>query len=265
MSEHHNNSNVALSTAEPSPVLRNVDADNEIRRLTRRSFTTGGIAALLGATGLGWLKMAREEDGVSWPLRKVLEFNASVSQSIFDPRRMAPTFDRSRVADPRVNGMLGLKSEIDVSRWQLEVLSGDTKPIVERSLPMQAIYELPRVEMVTEFKCVEGWSQIVHWSGARLADFIKHYGHETPFIGLTTPDRGYYVGLERASAIHAQSMLAYEMNGEPLTSGHGAPLRLVCPLKYGVKSIKRIGAIHFTHQRPADYWAERGYDWYLGH
>ncbi len=52
------------------------------------------------------------------------------------------------------------------------------------------------------------------------------------------------------------------MNGTPLTLGHGTPLRLVCPLKYGVK---RIGSIPFTDQRPADFWAERGYDWYLGH
>lgn len=55
------------------------------------------------------------------------------------------------------------------------------------------------------------------------------------------------------------------MNGTPLTLSHGAPLRLVCPLEYGVKHIKRIGSIQFTDQRPADFWAERGYDWYLGH
>lgn len=241
------------------------NVDQQISQMTRRSFATGGIAALLGMAGLGWVKSSQEENGIAWPLRKVLEFNERVSQSLFDSQRMAPTFDRARAADPRVNGLLGLKSEIDVSRWHLDVLSGDTQPIVERSLPMRAISDLPRVEMVTEFKCVEGWSQIVHWSGARLADFIERYGHETPFIGLTTPDRGYYVGLDLASAMHSQSLLAYEMNGQPLTSGHGAPLRLVCPLKYGVKSIKRIGAIQFTHQRPADYWAERGYDWYLGH
>ena len=65
--------------------------------------------------------------------------------------------------------------------------------------------------------------------------------------------------------MHSQSLLAYEINGEPLSPMHGAPLRLVCPLKYGVKSIKRIGAIQFVNERPADYWAERGYDWYLGH
>ncbi len=55
------------------------------------------------------------------------------------------------------------------------------------------------------------------------------------------------------------------MNGEPLQPEHGAPLRLVIPVKYGIKSIKRIGSIHFTDKRPDDYWAERGYDWYAGH
>jgi DMSO/TMAO reductase YedYZ molybdopterin-dependent catalytic subunit len=41
-------------------------------------------------------------------------------------------------------------------------------------------------------------------------------------------------------------------------------LRLVAPVKYGIKSIKRIGSITFTNARPPDFWAERGYDWYAG-
>lgn len=90
------------------------------------------------------------------------------------------------------------------------------------------------------------WCQIVHWGGARLADFIARYGRDAPFVGLATPDREYYVGLDRNSALHSQSLLAYQMNGQPLTQPHGAPLRLVCPLKYGVKSIKRIGSIQFA-------------------
>jgi len=54
------------------------------------------------------------------------------------------------------------------------------------------------------------------------------------------------------------------MNGAPLTSEHGAPLQLVIPVKYGIKNIKRIGSIRFTAERPTDYWAERGYDWFAG-
>ena len=66
------------------------------------------------------------------------------------------------------------------------------------------------------------------------------------------------------AAFHPQTLLCYEMNGEPLDTQHGALLRLVIPVKYGIKNIKRIGTIRFTDERPADYWAERGYDWYAG-
>lgn len=241
------------------------DVEQQLHTMTRRSFAAGGLAALAGAAGLWWVRRAAPDNGLSWPLRKVLQFNERVAQTLFSPNRLAPTFDQSFAAEPRVNGKLGLKPPLDLNRWRLEVLGPGAKPIIERSLPISAIRELPRYDMVTEFKCVEGWSQIVQWAGARLSDFIEMYGHDTPFISLMTPDREYYVGLDRASARHSQSLLAYEMNGQPLTLRHGAPLRLVCPLKYGVKSIKRIGAIQFAHHRPADYWAERGYDWYLGH
>ncbi|MBV9306300.1 MAG: molybdopterin-dependent oxidoreductase, partial [Acidobacteriaceae bacterium] len=64
------------------------------------------------------------------------------------------------------------------------------------------------------------------------------------------------------SALHPQTLLCYEMNGAPLTGEHGAPLRLVIPVKYGIKNLKRIGSITYTDQRPDDYWAERGYDYY---
>lgn len=258
-----------MSNNEPQIVQPAIPADSDvqqqIQRMSRRSFATGGIAALAGAAGLWWVKNAAPEDGISWPLRRMLDFNSRVSQAYFGPSRLAPTFDVSRAREPRVNGMYGLKNEIDLAHWRLDVLSPGEKPVITRSLPIAAIRELPRYDMVTEFKCVEGWSQIVQWAGTRLSDFIEKYGYDSPFVGLTTPDRGYYVGLDRASAVHSQSLLAYEMNGEPLTSGHGAPLRLVCPLKYGVKSIKRIGAIQFSTTRTADFWAERGYDWYLGH
>jgi DMSO/TMAO reductase YedYZ molybdopterin-dependent catalytic subunit len=82
---------------------------------------------------------------------------------------------------------------------------------------------------------------------------------------METPDGDYYVGLDMASALHPQTLLCYAMNGQPLTPHHGAPLRLVMTVKYGFKSIKRIGRIAFMDERAADFWAERGYDWYSGH
>jgi DMSO/TMAO reductase YedYZ molybdopterin-dependent catalytic subunit len=66
------------------------------------------------------------------------------------------------------------------------------------------------------------------------------------------------------SMLHPQTMLAYELNGRPIEIPNGAPLRLVIPIKYGIKSLKRIGKIFFSNRRPPDYWAERGYDWFAG-
>ena len=128
---------------------------------------------------------------------------------------------------------------------------------------------------------IEGWSVVTQWAGARFVDFANLYRPATRsgkppdprkrpedlvrYVSLATPDDDYYVGLDMESALHPQTLLCYEMNGKPLTAPHGAPLRLVIPVKYGIKNIKGIGTIHFTDRRPPDYWAERGYDWYAGH
>ena len=83
--------------------------------------------------------------------------------------------------------------------------------------------------------------------------------------GMQTPDKQYYVGIDMPSALHPQTILCYEMNGKELQQNQGFPLRLIIPVKYGVKHLKRIGTMFFSNEKPADYWAERGYDYYAGH
>jgi len=280
------------------------DAAKRIKSRSRRSFLLGGVAALAGLGSIRWLATRREDDGIAWPLRRTLEINEQLARDFFRPSRLAPEFPARSAQEPRVNGSEGMDDDdFDPAKWRLRVKgladdsddlddtygdassdgeAGNSQPTAgEASLAIGDIMALPRVEMVTELKCIEGWSVPVHWAGARFADFAQRYKPATrdgsvpdvqnkpealvPYVSLETPDGDYYVGLDLASALHPQTLLCYEMNGEPLTLEHGAPLRLVIPVKYGIKNIKRIGMIHFTSRRPADYWAERGYDWYAGH
>ena len=78
------------------------------------------------------------------------------------------------------------------------------------------------------------------------------------------PDIRMTTDSDTPSALHPQTLLAWALNDEPLTVEHGAPLRLVIPVKYGIKNLKRIGALRWTDEQPADYWAEQGYDWFAG-
>ena len=130
--------------------------------------------------------------------------------------------------------------------------------------------KLPRHELVTQFKCIEGWSQVVHWAGVRMADFLDLYppalvnGKEPRYVYMETPDGDYFVGYDLHVCRHPQTLLVTEMMGAPLTQNHGAPLRVHMPIKYGYKQIKRIGLIAYTDEQPDDYWTELGYDWYAG-
>jgi DMSO/TMAO reductase YedYZ molybdopterin-dependent catalytic subunit len=260
------------TASAPSPP----DAERQMRRLSRRSFAAAGGAAAVGVGGWLWLRLQSEDAGIPWFLRKALDFNARLAESYFKASRLAPTYADARAEEPRVNGQFGLDDpKFDPARWKLKVESPAGRGVREFSL--DEIKALPRAEMVTELKCIEGWSVVVRWAGARLADFLTIYkvglrdangpqaqSNRFDYVQLETPDRGYYVGLEMAAAMHPQTLLCYELNGKPLTPPHGAPLRLVIPVKYGIKNIKRIGTIRFLDTPPADYWAERGYDWYSG-
>jgi DMSO/TMAO reductase YedYZ molybdopterin-dependent catalytic subunit len=274
--DRENTAEVLGEARRLSEPLSDEEARKRMAAYSRRGFLAGGAAALLGVFGWRWMP----DDTKYRLLRDTFEFNEMVSRAFYRPTRLAPEFSASQISSPRVNGGIGLSEDLDPSIWTLNIggLFGRTDDLV---ITLDDLKALPRTEMTTELKCIEGWSIVVHWAGARFSDLAAKFlpatksGREPdlvsrpddllPYVSLSTPDESYFVGWDIESILHPQTLLAYEMNGAPLTAAHGAPLRLASPTKYGIKQIKRIGRIEFTAERPRDYWAEQGYDWYAGH
>jgi len=138
-------------------------------------------------------------------------------------------------------------------------------------LSLDDLRALPFTQQVTQFKCIEGWSQITSFGGARFADFLKAYppqlnpdGSLPRYVTMETANGVFSSGLDFATLLHPQTLLCYQINGRPLSPGHGAPLRLATPLKYGYKQIKQLAKITYTNHRAVDFWETRGYDWFAG-
>jgi DMSO/TMAO reductase YedYZ molybdopterin-dependent catalytic subunit len=253
---------------EVDEVSQKEKSDEEILRFmrlrTRRSFLVGGVAAAGGILAWKYLFSRALVDGIPYPLRSSFLFNEKLSRAYFDPSRLAKTFPKDQAVNPRANGRIGISEDLSFENYKIMVSQDDASVV---SIALNQIYELPKLEITTEFKCIEGWSEVVSWGGAKFSDFVAKYypiGSSYRYVSIQTPDKAYYVGLDIETMMHSQTLLCYEVNGDPLTESHGAPIRLITPLKYGIKNIKQIGSIAFTNTRPADYWAERGYDWYSG-
>ena len=244
--------------------------DPEARRLlaakTRRGFLTGGAAALAGAGLYYWLTHASEDANQPWPQRRVLEWNERLATAYLSNHGQMPTFPRDQIGGVKPNGTYGLAADVSEKDWRVhvELEPGNTLA----TLSLADLKAMPKTELTTLFCCIEGWSGIAQWGGVRFDEFTRHVfpKGETlpPYVYMATPDAEYYVGLDMKSALHPQTVLAWEQNGKPLEVRRGAPLRLAIPVKYGIKNIKQVGLIRYTASRPPDYWAEEGYDWFAG-
>jgi hypothetical protein len=237
-----------------------------IRRKTLLAFLFFFIFIFACVASWKWLQHQPKEQGALKPLRAGLNFNESFFTNIFSANHLAKAYPVSAVAPKiRVNGDAGMGDDFDPATWQLHVVKapGDTLLI-----SLDDLKALPKTDVIFDFKCIEGWSQVTHWAGVKFSDFAKHYGLDEDvkmkYTSLETPDDAYYVGIDNLSMMQPQTILCYEMNGAPLPFNQGAPLRLIIPVKYGIKHLKRIGMISFSDTRPKDYWYERGYDYYSG-
>jgi hypothetical protein len=240
------------------------------QQINRRTFVSFSAFLLLGAAAWkSWflLKDSAHSDGAQVPLRKGLNVDEKIFKHTLSPDHLAKTYPKSAAAlNVRYNSPIGLNPNgFDPAKWALEVTTADNRIL---NIGIDELRQLPKSEIVFEFKCIEGWSQISWWGGVKFSDFVQHYHLHNEaaldYVGLSTPDDHYYVGIDTPSALHPQTLLCYEMNGQPLPTRHGAPLRLIIPVKYGVKNLKNIGKMFFSNDRPRDYWFERGYDYYCG-
>ncbi len=244
------------------------------QKITRRNFLSFGTFIVAGSVAYGgwkWLYNAPEETrsvtaGARAPLRRALNKTELAFRRVFSNNNLVKTYPKEMAAKAvRHNSDIGSEGKIDVDAWKLQVKK-HTGEVLQISL--DDIKALPKTDIVYDFKCVEGWDQISHWGGVKFSDFISHFKLDAEtklqYVGLATPDKEYYVGIDMPSAMHPQTLLAYEVNEMPLPPKHGAPLRLIIPVKYGIKNLKRIGTMSFSDTRPPDYWAEQGYDYYSG-
>jgi hypothetical protein len=255
-----------------------------VRVRTVRAFTIFFLSIIGTIFIYRWIINQPREDRTLKPFKRVLDFNSKVFARDYNSVTLAKEFPKNvAVKNVRVNGDAGMKSELDPVKWNLKLIRFSVQTPLPSDTIIVSLDEIkgfPKTEVVFNFKCIEGWSQITWWGGVRFSDLIAKYhigtiNNSEPniklhpenmanYCGLITPDKEYYVGIDMPSMMHPQTILCYEMNGQPLPANQGAPLRLIIPVKYGIKHIKRVGMIYFSQQRPPDYWALRGYDYFAG-
>ena len=84
------------------------------------------------------------------------------------------------------------------------------------------------------------------------------------YVEFRSFDAGYWSSWDLPSAFHPQTIMAYEMDGEPLPAGPGAPLRLYSAVKLGYKMVKYLTEVNFLPNRTGGYWENQGYEWFAG-
>jgi DMSO/TMAO reductase YedYZ molybdopterin-dependent catalytic subunit len=208
-----------------------------------------------------------------WLLNRALRIDDDVAEALYSGSRMVPTYNKSQIT-PLKNNYNGATPDPGyVSRWHLTLdglASGVSVALDIRSLMTRFSIH----EQITRLVCVEGWSAIAWWAGLRFDDLLRAYppASQAKWVRVESsvnldasgnPDP-YYVSIDLATARHPQTLLATHLNGQPLTVEHGSPLRLLAPVKLGLKNVKAITKLTYLAEEPRDYWAERGYSRYDG-
>jgi len=255
------------------------------RHWTRRDFLFFGMGTIAAVAGGGALlpQSTLERLGVihekkNCPkkeslLNRALRIDDDVAEALYSRNRLVPTYTKSQITPLKNNYNGATPDPSYIPEWRL-TLDGLASG-VSISLNIRNLLASFQVhEQITRLVCVEGWSAIAWWAGLRFDDLLRAYPpmSQAKWVRLeSSVNRGpwgnpdpYFVSLDLATASHPQTLLATHLNGKPLTVEHGAPLRLLVPVKLGLKNIKAITRIIYTKDEPTDYWAKRGYSRYDG-
>lgn len=278
---------------EPQPIMV---APRALKARTRRDFLLFGAGAAAAAAGFWWLlpdgaadavlpagaidaldtaaaRLGLTKDRREKFLNRALTFDDDVAEALTSRDRSVRTYSKADVTPLRNNYNGATPRPGYVPGWRLEVsglASGRTE-----SLSIADLLSRFRLhEQITRLVCVEGWSAVAWWGGIRFADFLEAFppAAGAKWAGIESAvnldgegnEDPYYVSIDLETARHRQTLLATHKDGRELPVEHGAPLRLLAPMKLGLKNIKAITEIAYSERQPDDYWAKRGYSKYDG-
>ncbi len=238
--------------------MKSATDNRKFKAINRRELLKLTPVLALGAFALPTLRKPLLKSG--------LAFSDWASAWLFRTGHLAPTFADSDLTPFNkfpFNDYDVDDPELDLDKWTLTVGGAVQKPGDYRLAQIQA---LPKVNQNTRHVCVEGWDVIGRFGGVRLSDFLKMIGADpgARFVTVECAD-DYYESLDMATAMHPQTLLCYEMYDKPLTSEHGAPLRLNIPTKIGYKQAKYLTDLNVTHVlNKVGYWEDQGYSYFYG-
>ena len=245
---------IAISGNETVPM-----DEHTWRKFSRRQWLS--LAPLAAVTGLA-VPSVRDR----WLLAG-LSASDYLSQNWLNTGCLVPEYSKRNLTLPEefpVNSYREAEPEIDLQNWDLFVEGEVARP---GRYSLATIKQLPKVSQNVRHICIEGWSVVGSFGGARLGDFLNLVGAASMarFVEVTCLD-DYYSSYDIASCRHPQSLLCYEMYGLPLMRSHGAPLRIHMPIKLGYKSAKSLFSLKVSRElgRNRGFWEDQGYSWYAG-
>ncbi|CAH1655042.1 MULTISPECIES: molybdopterin-dependent oxidoreductase [unclassified Chelatococcus] len=253
--------------------------------LTRRRFLVSGALGA-GALALGGGVALEQNAGVDAVLRSAESLTMSTQRLVLRRGPLAREFTEADISPTfRVNGTQAPDSEeyaalreSSFADWKLKIGGLVNRPL---ELSLADLRKLPSRTQITRHDCVEGWSAIGKWTGVPLGLLLQAAGlkpnarfavfHCADELEKTFDGSGrYYESIDLIDAYHPQTILAYAMNGEDLTVGHGAPLRLRVERQLGYKQAKYVMRIEVVDSfgglwgGKGGFWEDRGYEWYAG-
>ena len=160
----------------------------------------------------------------------------------------------------RIYTVAATMPRFDPQTWRLRIDGLVEQPV---TLTYGELRALPRAEQVSTFHCVTGWTvHNVRWAGVRFEDLLALARPTSGATALTftSAEQPYTDSLTLDQAELKDAMLAYGMDGKPLSRAHGAPVRVVIPDMYGYKNVKWVERITLTGAPETGYWEQRGYD-----
>lgn len=187
-------------------------------------------------------------EGLNRRVQRMLTIRNKLARE-FTEKDISPKF-RANGNPPPITMDYAAGAQNNWANWRLEVAGLVQKPA---QMTLDEIKAMPARTQITRHDCVEGWSAIGKWKGVRLEDILKRVRprQEAKYIVFRCMDtdgdgNNYYESIDLIDAVHPQTILAYELNDQPLPIDNGAPLRLRVENQLGYKMVKWIERIEFV-------------------